>query len=123
MERYDYKANIINDIKDYIEENDIDVNSDDFDYDMLYDDLFNEDSVTGNASGSYTFNTWMAEENICHNLDLLQDAFREFGNDYEHMFDAEYCDIIIRCYLLPECLQEVIDKLKQESDAEIENND
>lgn len=58
MEKYDYKENIKNDIKSYIVDNDIDVNSDDFDQNELYDNLFCEDSVTGNASGSYTFNTW-----------------------------------------------------------------
>lgn len=57
MEKYDYKENIKNDIKSYIVDNDIDVNSDDFDQNELYDNLFCEDSVTGNASGSYTFNT------------------------------------------------------------------
>lgn len=57
MEKYDYKENIKNDIKSYIVDNNIDVNSDDFYQNELYDNLFCEDSVTGNASGSYTFNT------------------------------------------------------------------
>ena len=33
-------------------------------YDQLFDDMWVNDSVTGNASGSYTFNTYKAEENI-----------------------------------------------------------
>lgn len=43
MEKYDYKENIKNDIKSYIVDNDIDVNSDDFDQNELYDNLFCED--------------------------------------------------------------------------------
>lgn len=46
----------------------------------LNDDLWIEDSVTGNASGSYTFNTWQAEENLAHNWDLLEEAL--FGARY-----------------------------------------
>jgi len=114
MDRYDYKANIISDIRSYMEYNNIDVNSKDFDYDALYDNLFMDDSVTGNASGSYTFNSWEAEENVCHNLDLLQEAFQEFGVDNERVWNGEYCDVTIRCYLLASCLDEVVDKLKQE---------
>ena len=118
MEKYDYKENIKNDIKSYIVDNDIDVNSDDFDQNELYDNLFCEDSVTGNASGSYTFNTWESEEYICHNLDLLKDAFDEFGCDIDRIFDAEYCDVSIRCYLLDSCLLEVIEELKEENNED-----
>ena len=118
MEKYDYKENIKNDIKSYIVDNDIDVNSDDFDQNELYDNLFCEDSVTGNASGSYTFNTWESDEYICHNLDLLKDAFDEFGCDIDRIFDAEYCDVLIRCYLLDSCLSEVIEELKEENNED-----
>lgn len=118
MEKYDYKENIKNDIKSYIVDNDIDINSDDFDQNELYDNLFCEDSVTGNASGSYTFNTWESEECICHNLDLLKDAFDEFGCDMDRIFDAEYCDVSIRCYLLDSCISEVIEELKEENNED-----
>lgn len=122
MERYDYIENIKDDIRTYIEDNNIDVNSEDFDYDGLYDDLFASDSVTGNASGSYTFNTWEAEENVCHNLDLLAEAMDEFNCDMDNIWSAEWCDVTIRCYLLQRCLGEVVDELKQEEDGEDEDN-
>lgn len=68
----------------------------------LYDDLFVCDSVTGNASGSYFFNTFEAEEAICHNWELLNAALEEFCctdcNPIEK--GAEWCDVTIRCYLL-----------------------
>lgn len=41
-------------------------------YDQLVDDMWVDDSVTGNASGSYFFNAWRAEEALNHNWDLLE---------------------------------------------------
>ena len=82
----------------------------------LNDDLWNDDSVTGNASGSYTFSTYEAEEIISHNWELLQDALNEFGCDYGEALEkgAEYCDVSIRCYLLPQAITEVLDELEKE---------
>ena len=81
-------------------------------YDQLYDDMWVDDSVTENASGSYTFNTYKAEENICHNLDLLEEAMSEFGcEDVDAIRKgAEWCDVTIRCYLLGEVLREVLEE-------------
>lgn len=62
----------------YINENNIVVTSENRDEN---DTLFACDSVTGNASGSYTFNTWTAEEYLCHNWELLGEALTEFGRD------------------------------------------
>ena len=64
MEKYDYLSAVESDVREYIENN---VNFHDYsDLDEMKEDLneklFVEDSVTGNASGSYTFNTWKAEE-------------------------------------------------------------
>lgn len=116
MEQYDYREAIKDDIRTYIKDNDIkpeDYDDKDDLYEQLNDDLFTEDSVTGNASGSYTFNRWEAEENLCHNMDLLAEAFQEFGEEGVDILEkgAEACDVTIRCYLLSECLSEVIDEL------------
>ena len=80
----------------------------------LNDTLWCEDSVTGNASGSYTFNTWRAEEYICHNLDILAEAIREFGGDASDLLEkgAEHCDVTIRCYLLGQAIAETLDDLE-----------
>lgn len=85
MERYDYLEAVKEDVKNYIEENGITVNSENRDEieEQLNDDLFCNDSVTGNGSGSYTFNTWRAEEYLCHNLDLLAEACEEFGSSMD----------------------------------------
>ena len=64
METYNYLENIKQDIKEYLKE------TNERNYEILYDELFLSDAVTGNASGSYTFSTYDAEQNLCHNLDL-----------------------------------------------------
>lgn len=110
---YDYFESVKDDVKDYIKTN-IDLKE----YEReeleqkLNNDLFYEDSVTGNESGSYTFNTYEAEENLCHNMDLLKDAADYFGNDFGDLVKqgAETCDVTIRCYLLPEVINEVLDE-------------
>jgi len=113
---YDYRETITSDILDYIEEN---INLSDYaDRDeleeALNDELWIADSVTGNASGSYTFNRYEAEENLCHNLDLLKEALDEFSSNCDILENPEACDVTIRCYLLGECLAEALDQLEAE---------
>lgn len=124
MEKYDYRQAVRDDILDYIKEHDIQVtdkNREEVE-EFLYDTLFVEDSVTGNASGSYTFNTWKAEEYLCHNLDLLAEAIDVFGayacTYKDCMESAETADVTIRCYLLTECLSSVLDELEVEEEDE-----
>lgn len=117
MERYDYLEAVKNDVLDYINENGITVNSENRNEieEQLNEDLFCCDSVTGNASGSYTFNAWKAEEYLCHNLELLGEACEEFGNCTDILKDgAEACDVTIRCYLLNQAISEVLDELEEE---------
>ncbi|WP_291630669.1 hypothetical protein [Clostridium sp.] len=120
---YNYLKQVKEDVKDAILENyskedlkDLLMNSRDEFEEGLNEELWNDDSVTGNASGSYTFSTYEAEEIIAHNWDLLKDALNEFGCDYGEALDkgAEYCDVSIRCYLLPQAIAEVLDKLEKE---------
>ena len=121
MEKYNYFEAVKNDVKDYIEDHDVKVttsNREDLEQ-SLYDEMFISDSVTGNASGSYTFNTWQAEENLCHNLDLLKEAFSEFGEpSFDVLESAESCDVTIRCYLLSSALSEVLDELEEDDEDE-----
>ena len=105
--KYDYFETIKEDIREYLR------NTDERDFDVLYDDMFVDDSITGNASGSYTFSTWQAEENLAHNLDLLKKALQEFGSDLNYMEKPEACDVTIRCYLLGQALQEVLEEIEE----------
>ena len=120
---YDYrevvKEDVIEQIKDGYKENSLRLYKEegrDALEEYLNDELWVDDQVTGNASGSYTFNTWKAEENICHNMSLLEEACDEFGQDVGEAVKrgAEYCDVTIRCYLLGSAISEAIDELEAE---------
>lgn len=125
MERYDYQQAVKDDIRQYIEDHDVKVTTSNREEleSSLYDEMFISDSVTGNASGSYTFNTWQAEENLCHNLDLLKEACEEFGSDCNILESAEGCDVTIRCYLLGQVLGEVLDELEEDDEDEDSDED
>ncbi len=121
MERYDYREAVMNDVRDYINNN-IDLSEwkgrkGELE-DKLNDELYIEDSVTGNGSGSYTFNTWQAEENLSHNWDLIEKCAAEYHNEpvirtgWYH--GAEWWDVSIRCYLLGEAISEVLDEFDDE---------
>lgn len=117
MEKYNYLESVKEDAKNYID-NEItlkDFSSREELEEKLNNDLWSEDSVTGNASGSYTFNTYEAEENICHNLDLLAEACKEFDCEADFLEKgAEWADVTIRCYLLNQAISEVLDDMEVE---------
>lgn len=80
MERYDYLRAIKEDVLNYINENNIVVTSE------------NRDEVEQDLND--TFNTWTAEEYLCHNWELLGEALTEFGCDMSYLEKgAEACDI------------------------------
>lgn len=114
MKKYNYLAAVKEDVKNYINYNNITINEDnreDIEQD-LNDKLFCEDSVTGNASGKYTLDAWQAEENLSHNMDLLGEALTEFGCDITYLErGAEACDVTIRCYLLSQAIAEILDEI------------
>lgn len=125
-ERYNYMEAMKEDIKEYINN---EVNLKDFtDRDdleeKLNEDLWVNDSVTGNASGSYYCNSWKAEEAICHNLDLLGEAMSEFGCEADLLEKgAEWADVTIRCYLLGQAIEKVLDDMEEELEKAFENEE
>lgn len=111
---YNYREAVKTDIMDYItNEFDLTTVNRELLEEQLNEELWTVDSVTGNASGSYTFNTYEAEENLTHNLDLLKEALDAFGcsADYLLINGAEAADVTIRCYLLGECIAEALNEL------------
>lgn len=120
MMNYNYLEAMKEDVKQYINDNielsDYADNMDDL-KEMLNDDLWTEDSVTGNASGSYTFNRLEAKEYVDSNKELVNEMVEEFdcrskvaewwlNNDYESI------DVSIRCYLLGQAISEVLEELE-----------
>lgn len=89
----------------------------------LNDALWIDDSVTGNASGSFFFNSYEAEEALAGNWDLAAEALAGFA--YDDGFNAfakgaEWIDVVIRCYVLGGCISEYIEQNKDDLTERIE---
>lgn len=125
---YKYEGNMMLDIREYINENytkeEIKTHLEDKDdfFNILFDDLWVCDSVTGNASGSYTFNRYNAKWYVEDNMELLNQAIEHFCIDAKTVCEKfleenwEYFDVTIRCYLLCPMLSNVIDKLEEDQE-------
>jgi hypothetical protein len=111
------------DIRQYMEdENLVYTDREDLE-EQLNDLLWTADSVTGNASGSYTFNREEAKEHVLDNIDLLKDAYDEFGQREQFAEDFfnenwERMDVTIRCFLLGQVLYEVLEEDYKEPEEE-----
>lgn len=121
MMKYDYLEAMKSDVLDYIRE---EVNTSEFSdredlENKLNDDLFINDSITGNASGSYTFNSYTAKEYVFDNIDLLNEAITEFceadviGEKFLNE-EWEWMDVTIRCYLLGQAISAALDDMEDE---------
>ena len=114
---YNYLEELKSDVKNYIKEVASDyMDCEDMDElrDSLYDNLWDEDSVTGNGSGSYTFNREKAKEYVSDNMDLMVEAYKDLDSieslvDDLEALDFETIDVTIRCYLLSQALDEVLE--------------
>lgn len=125
MTNYNYLESMKEDVKEYIKGNaeltieDLIYNRSDLE-EKLNNDLWINDSVTGNASGSYTFNSYTAKEYVLDNMNLLEDMCNEFGIDAETIgkkfLDGawEWMDVSIRCYLLGSAISETLDDIEEE---------
>lgn len=119
MNKYEYKTEMATDILNYIDSN---ITLEDWEFrtdleDYLYDELWIEDSVTGNGSDYYDTET-SCESYLAYNLDLMMEACEEFCVDMkvllQHYHDkdlARYLDCTIRCYLLGEVLHDVLNDI------------
>lgn len=84
-------------------------------WDVVYDNLFIDDSVTGNGSGSYFFNAAKAREAVADAIwdEKILDALSELGisgdriAQYLRDNDAESIDVCIRCAMLDEAYNEI----------------
>ena len=108
---YNYHIAVKDDIREYIKEN----------YGavtekmraVIFDTILGEDSVTGNASGSYTMHRAIAKEYVIENIDLLNRAVDEYGfnkKDIGEQFlseEWEQLDVLIRLYLVGEYFDDI----------------
>lgn len=96
------------------------VDLDDF-AEKLNEALWADDSVTGNASGSYFCNAYRAEEALAGNWALAAAALEEFGyNENAFAKGAEWVDCVVRCYLLNQCIAGYIEQNEEELTERIE---
>lgn len=131
MMNYNYLEAMKEDVKEYVK-NEAELTLDDLLYnrsdleEKLHDDLWVNDSVTGNASGSYFCNTYKSKECVLDNMDLLKEMCQEFGTGAEVIGQKflddewEWMDVSIRCYLLGQAISEALDELEEELTSEEE---
>lgn len=111
--KYDYLSVEVNDVENYLKENHYDLSGDhDELLEEIADRLMLSDEVTGNASGSYTFNTLEAEQNLVGNWNLLEEAVSELAPGTDALSQgAEWCDVLIRIYLLDQAVEQALENL------------
>ena len=139
MLEYDYREHVKEDVKDYLTENPpciedfaekidyarINLNGDcEYFFEDLYDlknelgdKLFIDDGVTGNASGSYTFNSNQAKEYVLSGgSQILKNAVGECylsASELVKYFtdeNWETLDVTCRCYVLYAAIDEAVDE-------------
>ena len=122
MKNYNYLEAVTADVVDFIRD---EVNAADYENrealsEFLNDELWCCDSVTGNASGSYTFNACKAKEFIFADPDTVSEALREFCVDAETISEKflsqnwEYFDVTARCYVLSQAIEAALDSIENE---------
>ena len=118
---YNYKEQIRADVREWIDNNKGQLEGlDRADvYDVVYDSCWVDDSVTGNASGSYTFSRYEARQNFFNDEDsekyidqMIEDVFttRESVGKAIQESQWELLDVYIRCWLLCDAVSDVLDE-------------
>lgn len=118
---YNYKEQVRADVKEWIEDNKEQIEGLDRHeaYEVIYDSCWVDDSVTGNASGSYTFSRYEARQNFFNDEDseeyidqMIEDGFtcRESVGRAVQESQWELLDVSIRCWLLCDAVSDVLDE-------------
>ena len=118
---YNYKEQIRADVKEWIEDNKEQIEGlDRYDaYEVVYDSCWVDDSVTGNASGSYTFSGYEAREHFYGDSDsedyldqMCDDGFADPMEIGKKLIASNYewLDVSIRCWLLCDAVSDVLDE-------------
>ena len=118
-----YTCEMLTDIREYIDNN-IEYTAYDTLDDLrehLNDVLWDDDNVTGNASGSYYFDKNKAKEQFLEDgIDHFENVVDAFGIDHneviKHLFNCDWnwFDVSVRCYLLPECIDAVLSDIEED---------
>lgn len=122
---YSYRASVESDVREWMMDNEEewkDVNLGVLSC-FLSDRLFCEDSVTGNASGSYTMSRYIARCNVMGDEDsddIITEMVDEgildtqtLGEWYSSQ-NWEAIDVVIRCHLLDEIISGIVSEIADE---------
>lgn len=121
MEIYDYCEAVRKDVKEYIESH---YTKEEFEQDMkefsnysdwLYDEMFDEESVTGNEANPYAKSKEEADRYLYGNYELILDAY-----DFEYngqipdksLRTPEIIDNVVRCYVLNEIISDILNEYR-----------
>ena len=118
---YNYKEQVRADVREWIDDNKEQIEGlDRHDaYEVIYDSCWVDNSVTGNASGSYTYSRWEARQNFFNDEDsdeyidqMIEDGFtcRESVGRAVQESQWELLDVSIRCWLLCDAVSDVLDE-------------
>ena len=115
MEKYDYYDAVKEDVLNAIKEDDELLPREDEDAadyeERLYDALWGSE-VTGNGFVTYYYNDEEdAIATVMTNLDLCREAFQELEIDVDavtFMSNILSADVVIRCYILPSVIHDII---------------
>ena len=119
---YNYRIEMKQDILYYINRN---ITLEDWEFrddleDYLYNELWADDSITGNGGNYYSLE-FICNNCLAYNLELIMEACEEFCVDMktllQHYHDgdlARHLDCTIRCYLLGEVLYDVLNEIWKE---------
>lgn len=125
MNKYNYEAEVANDIQRWMDDNSFDLSSfSDVDEvaEYLFNELWAEDCITGNGPNGYA-DEYSCEEYLCHNLDLLLEAIQELDimsdpfrlrSYIDNHRLARYLDCTIRCYLLDKIIYNILNDIWKE---------
>lgn len=126
----DYRAQVADDVANALEEewdrgwmDGVDLDAKTIDPSALADDLWADDNVTGNGSGSYTFSRAEAARNVAEAIwsDEFAEILDEWDLDAGKLFGdgPEAVDVTIRCYLLGEVCQDVAERFAEAHGFEV----
>ena len=122
---YNYKEIVRADVKEWIDDNKEQIEGLDRSdaYEVIYDSCWVDDSVTGNASGSYTFSSYEARQNFYEDTEseeyleqMVDEGFADAMEVGKKIISSNYewLDVSIRCWLLSDAVSDVLDEIFEE---------
>lgn len=112
MEEYNYEKNMKQDIIELVDSYGWPETGEEF-YNMCEDELWADDSITGNGGGYYD-NSVNCAEYISRNLPLAIEAMNDFGVETKNLPRDDriyqHLDSLIRCYLFEGVVADIMNE-------------